>query len=407
MDKEKIKMEIIEFSSNAKKYDELKDYEKAFDFYLKAANNLNLLKKEEKNEYIKNEYIKQAKEYALRAKEIRDNILPNKANIEFLNKNLEENKKINVKWEDIVGLEKVKSILKENVISPLCFPQLIKGNITPCKTILLYGAVGTGKRLLVKAAATELQKSKGNFISISNSSVIYNLISNNKLYNDLIDFAIKKKPVLIFIDNITCFISNNDQFKGNFEKDILNIFNTIEKNEGIILIATDNYPWNLETTFLSKFQKKIYIPLPDFEAKKQILKLNMKNIPNTLTEEQIEDIIKETNPLLGGEIASLTGEASFYPFKKCMESEYFKKIPGINGKKFNYVPCTENEPGAIKMKLNEIPKEEISFLLPPKVEYQDFINADKRYTCKGMGYPSFMRDIEKLKEFTKKFGEEG
>ena len=406
MDKEKIKKEIKEFSSEAKKYDKLKDFDKAFDFYLKAANNLNLLKKEEKNESIKNEYIKQAKEYALRAKEIRDHILSGKANIEFLNKNLEENKKINVKWEDIVGLEKAKSILKENVISPLCFPQLIKGNITPCKTILLYGAEGTGKHLLINAVATELQKSKVNFISI-NSSYVYNLKSNNKLYNDLIDFALKKKPALIFIDNITCFISNNDQFKGNFNKEFLNIFTQIEKNEGIILIATDNYPWSLETTFLSKFQKKIYIPLPDFEAKKQILKLSMKNIPNTLTEEQIEDIIKKTNPLLGGEIASLTGEASFYPFKKCMESEYFKKIPGTNGKKFNYVPCTENEPGAIKMKLIEMPKEETSFLLPPKVEYQDFINADKHYTCKGMGYPSFMRDIEKLKEFTKKFGEEG
>ena len=218
---------------------------------------------------------------------------------------------------------------------------------------------------------------------------------------------LKKKPALIFIHNITCFINNNVQFKGNFNKEFLNIFNQIEKNEGIILIATDNYPWNIDTTFLSKFQKKIYIPLPDLEAKKQILKITLKNIPNTLTEEQIEDIIKKTNPLLGGEIASLTCEASFYPFKKCMESEYFKKIPGTNGKKFHYVPCTENEPGAIKMKLNEIPKEEISFLLPPKVEYQDFINADKRYTCKGMGYPSFMRDIEKLKEFSKKFGEEG
>ena len=407
MDKEKIKKEIIEFSSEAKKYDELKDFEKAFDFYLKAANNLNLLKKEEKNEYIKNEYIKQAKEYALRAKEIRDNILPNKANIEFLNKNLEENKKINVKWEDIVGLEKAKSILKENVISSLCFPQLIKGNITPCKTILLYGAVGTGKRLLVKAAATELQKSKGNFISILNSSYIYNLKSNNKLYNDLIDFALKKKPALIFIDNITCFISNNDQFKGNFNKEFLNIFTQIEKNEGIILIATDNYPWSLETTFLSKFQKKIYIPLPDFEAKKQILKLNMKNIPNTLTEEQIEDIIKKTNLLVGSEITSLISEASFYPFKKCMESEYFKKIPGINGKKFNYVPCTENEPGAIKMKLNEIPKDELPLLLPPKVEYEDFINADKSITCKGMGYPTFKKEIEQLEEFTKQYGIEG
>ncbi len=59
------------------------------------------------------------------------------------------------------------------------------------------------------------------------------------------------------------------------------------------------------------------------------------------------------------------------------------------------------------MKMIDMPKEEIALLLPPKVEYQDFIKADRRYTCKGMGYPSFMRDIEKLKEFTKKFGEEG
>ena len=118
MDKETIKKEIVEYSSEAKKYDELKDYEKALDFYLKAVNHLQLLKNEEQNESIKNEYIKQAKDYEERAKEIKDNILPSKVNIEFLNKNLEENKKIDVKWEDIAGLEKAKSILKEFVISP-------------------------------------------------------------------------------------------------------------------------------------------------------------------------------------------------------------------------------------------------------------------------------------------------
>ena len=137
------------------------------------------------------------------------------------------------------------------------------------------------------AAAKKMQLSR------YDAGKFYEIHKERPFYNDLIDFALKKKPALIFIDNITCFINNNVQFKGNFNKEFLNIFNQIEKNEGIILIATDNYPWNLETTFLSKFQKKINIPLPDFEAKKQILKLNMKNIPNTLTEEQIEDIIKK------------------------------------------------------------------------------------------------------------------
>ena len=59
------------------------------------------------------------------------------------------------------------------------------------------------------------------------------------------------------------------------------------------------------------------------------------------------------------------------------------------------------------MKMIEMPKEEIALLLPPKVEYQDFINADKHYTCKGMDLHYVLKDIEKLEEFTKKFGEEG
>ena len=404
MDKENIKKQIAEYSSEAKKYDELKDYQKAFDFYLKAANHLQLLNNEEQNESIKNKYIKQAKEYAIRAKEIRDNIInPSKDNIELLNKNLEENKKINVKWEDIAGLEKAKSILKESVISPLIFPQLFKGNLSPWKTILLYGYQGTGKSLLVQAAATELQKLKGNFFSITFNSKFLNLNSYNIFFEDLIGLAIHKKPAIIFIDNITNFIDN----RGEYKCQLFNFFNKIEKNEGIILICTTNYPWELETGFLSKFQKKIYIPLPDFEAKKAILKLNTKDTPNTLTEEQIEDIIKRTNPLVGSEVTFLSMEAIFEPIRKCQSSEYFKKIPGINGQKFNYVPCTENEPGAIKMKMNEIPKDELPLLLSPKVEYQDFINADKHHTCKGMGYPDFIKDIEKLEEFTKKFGEEG
>ena len=404
MDKENIKKQIAEYSSEAKKYDELKDYQKAFDFYLKAANHLQLLKNEEQNESIKNKYIKQAKEYAIRAKEIRDNIInQSKDNIELLNKNLEENKKINVKWEDIAGLEKAKSILKEFIISPFIFPQLFEGNLAPWKTILLYGHIGTGKSLLVKAAATELQKLKGNFFSITFNSKFLNLNSYNIFFEDLICLAIHKKPAIIFIDNITDFIDN----RGEYKCQLFNFFNKIEKNEGIILICTTNYPWELETGFLSKFQKKIYIPLPDFEAKKAILKLNIKDTPNTLTEEQIEDIIKRTNPLVGSEVTFLSMEAIFEPIRKCQSSEYFKKIPGINGQKFNYVPCNENEPGAIKMKMNEIPKDELPLLLPPKVEYQDFINADKHHICKGMGYPAFIKDIEKLEEFTKKFGEEG
>ena len=328
--------------------------------------------------------------------------MPSKATIEFLNKNLEENKKIDVKWEDVAGLDKAKSIFKELVISPLIYPKLYQGKQAPLKTILLYGHSGTGKSHFVKAVATELQKLKANFFSISSYGELP-LNSNNKFFEDLINFAIKKKPALIFVDDLTYFL-NRDIFYQNLYTQFFNLFHQIEKNEGIILIGAVNFPWELDTTFLSKFQKKLYFPPPNFEAKKAIIKINIKDTPNTLTEEQIEDIINKTT-LDGCGIACLTQHAIFYPAKKCLESEYFKKIPGINGQKFNYVPCTENEPGAIKMKLMEIPKEEMHLLLPPKVEYQDFINAYKSVLYEPNPY--YREEVKKLEEFTKKFGEEG
>ena len=57
--------------------------------------------------------------------------------------------------------------------------------------------------------------------------------------------------------------------------------------------------------------------------------------------------------------------------------------------------------------MNEIPKDELPLVLPPKVEYEDIIYADKSITCKGMGYPTFKKEIEQLEEFTKQYGIEG
>ena len=114
--------------------------------------------------------------------------------------------------------------IKEFIISPFIFPQLFEGNLAPWKTILLYGHVGTGKSLLVKAAATELQKLKGNFFSISFDDKL--LPRNSKFFEDLIDFAIQKKPTVIFFDNITDLINSNGEYKSQFSY----IFQEIEKN---------------------------------------------------------------------------------------------------------------------------------------------------------------------------------
>ena len=110
----------------------------------------------------------------------------------------------------------------------MIFPRLFKDNLSPWKTILLYGYQGTGKSLLVQAAATELQKLKGNYFSITFDDKFLNLNSYIIFFEDLIDLAIHKKPAIIFIDNITNFIDSRGEYKGR----LFNFFNQIEKMKG-------------------------------------------------------------------------------------------------------------------------------------------------------------------------------
>ncbi|MEQ2178167.1 Katanin p60 ATPase-containing subunit A-like 2, partial [Goodea atripinnis] len=75
----------------------------------------------------------------------------------------------NVRWEDIIGLEDAKRLVKEAVVYPIKYPQLFTGILSPWKGLLLYGPPGTGKTMLAKAVATEC---KTTFFNISASSIV-------------------------------------------------------------------------------------------------------------------------------------------------------------------------------------------------------------------------------------------
>ena len=125
----------------------------------------------------------------------------------------------------------------------------------------------------------------------------------------------------------------------------------------------------------------------------------MKNTSHTLTNEQIEYLAKNTELFSGSDIYALIQEAIYEPIKKCMKRGYFKKIKGMNGLEWNYIPCEENEPGAIKMKMEEItnPKE----ILFPKANFDDFKAALER------AKPSITKEeLIKYEKFYKEYGQE-
>jgi katanin p60 ATPase-containing subunit A1 len=75
----------------------------------------------------------------------------------------------NVHWDDIIGLDAAKRLVKEAVVYPIKYPQLFTGILAPWKGLLLYGPPGTGKTMLAKAVATEC---KTTFFNISASSIV-------------------------------------------------------------------------------------------------------------------------------------------------------------------------------------------------------------------------------------------
>ena len=110
-----------------------------------------------------------------------------------------------VKWDNIVGLEKAKQILKETAILPLQFPQLFEGKRQTTKSILFYGPSGTGKSYLMKAVATEANIP---FFSVSSVDIIGKYSEElKKLIKSLFAIAREKKPSIIFFEQIDSILS--------------------------------------------------------------------------------------------------------------------------------------------------------------------------------------------------------
>ncbi len=305
--------------------------------------------------------------------------------------------KPNVKWEDVAGLEKAKEALKEAVILPLKFKHLFNNKRKPWKGILLYGPPGTGKSYIAKACATEVQ---GTFFSVSASNIMSKYVGEaERTVRALFDLARQNKPAVIFLDEIDSLLSargdGEQESTRRVKTEFLVQMQGVGKDDnGILVLGATNIPWDLDPAVRRRFQKKIYISLPEHEARYVMFKLNLGKTPHILSEEDIEELSEKTEGFSGSDIATLTQEAIYEPLRKCQKATYFKKI---NGK---YFVANKNDQGAMEMKMVEIKDKEN--LEAPKVCKEDFLSALTKIR------PTVsQKDLVKQEQFTEEFGQEG
>ncbi|XP_077580806.1 vacuolar protein sorting-associated protein 4B isoform X1 [Stigmatopora nigra] len=315
----------------------------------------------------------------------------------------------NIKWDDVAGLEGAKEALKEAVILPIKFPHLFTGKRTPWRGILLFGPPGTGKSYLAKAVATEANNST--FLSVSSSDLVSKWLGESeKLVKNLFALAREHRPSIIFIDEIDSLCGSRSENESEAARRIKTEFlvqmqGVGNDNEGVLVLGATNIPWTLDSAIRRRFEKRIYIPLPEEHARSFMFKLHLGSTPNSLTDSDFVTLGKKTDGYSGADISIIVRDALMQPVRKVQAATHFKRVNGPSRSDPQKVvndlltPCSPGDPNAVEMTWIDVPGEK---LLEPTVCLSDMLRSlsNTKPTVND-------QDLGKLKKFTDDFGQEG
>ncbi|SCU91147.1 LAMI_0E04896g1_1 [Lachancea mirantina] len=309
--------------------------------------------------------------------------------------------KPNVRWEDIAGLEGAKEALKEAVILPVKFPHLFTGNRKPTSGILLYGPPGTGKSFLAKAVATEANST---FFSISSSDLVSKWMGESeRLVKQLFAMARENKPSIIFIDEVDALTGQRGEGESEASRriktELLVQMNGVGNDPtGVLVLGATNIPWQLDSAIRRRFEKRIYIPLPDLAARTRMFELNIGDTPCAVNKEDFKTLGQLTDGYSGSDIAVVVKDALMQPIRKIQSATHFKNVSeDPNCRKL--IPCSPGDEGAQEMSWTDIETDELQ---EPDLTIKDFMKAIKtsRPTVNE-------EDLNKQLQFTNDFGQEG
>lgn len=223
---------------------------------------------------------------------------------------------LKVRFSDVAGAEEEKEELKEVVEflrSPKKFSDL--GAKIP-KGVLLVGPPGTGKTLFAKAVAGEAGVP---FFSVSGSDFVEMYVGvGASRVRDLFDLAKRNQPCIIFIDEIDAVGRQRGAGLGGGHDEREQTLNQIlvqmdgfETNEGVIVMAATNRADILDDALLrpGRFDRQIYVHLPDVKGRELILKVHARNKP-LAPEVNFKVIARMTSGFSGADLANLLNEAA-------------------------------------------------------------------------------------------------
>ena len=236
----------------------------------------------------------------------------------------------NIKWEDVGGLKDAKQQLKEAVEWPLKHPEIFsRMGIRPPRGILLYGPPGTGKTLLAKAVANE---SDANFISVKGPEVFSKWVGESeKAVREIFKKARQNSPTVIFLDEIDSIAPKRDSHTDSHVTDtvlnqLLTEMDGLEDLHDVVVIGATNRPDMIDTALTrpGRFDRLIYIPVPDSKAREEIFKIHTKHMP-LAKDVKLSELVKKTEGYTGSDIEAVCREAAILALRESLKAKEVRK----------------------------------------------------------------------------------
>jgi transitional endoplasmic reticulum ATPase len=239
-------------------------------------------------------------------------------------------KKPKLTFKDVGGLEQLKEAIASKIIRPLKHPFIYQHYGKKVGGgILLYGPPGCGKSLIAEAAAGEANVA---FFHVKSSDLKGKYVGETeKNIANLFAEARKYQPSIIFFDEFES-LGGERTTAGEYQKSavaqLLTEMNGVgTKNDQILLIAATNEPWSIDLALKreGRFGQTVLVPHPDFESRKQIFQIALKDKPVAL-DVRIEALADVTEGYSGADIGAIVNIATEQAMQRYFATKYLQDI---------------------------------------------------------------------------------
>jgi transitional endoplasmic reticulum ATPase len=225
-----------------------------------------------------------------------------------------------ITYEDVGGIGQQLLKVREMIELPLKHPELFRRlGIDPPKGVLLHGPPGTGKTMIAKAVATEVN---AHFKSINGPEIISKYYGESeKQLREIFDEAADNAPAIVFIDEIDSICPKREDVTGEVERRVvaqmLTLMDGMQGRDNVVVIGATNRRDALDPALRrpGRFDREIEIGVPDREGRSEIMDVHTRQMP-IADDFDIAWVLDNTYGFVGADLAALVREAAMRALRR-------------------------------------------------------------------------------------------